>query len=65
VDEIRDIAGEDEDRYQTVGTVGDIEKQTLSGTLLRGKWFPTSQLRSDHHGRVYASVWILEEKGLL
>lgn len=63
---------DDPDGWVSIGTTKQIRHETESGVLVADgterdsddNWFPRSQLRVDHKGNLYASEWILEEKGL-
>lgn len=63
--QIEIIDSEDEDLYSDIpGFKGRIEQWTDKAILIKKNWFPISQLRkSEDCDEIYASLWILEQKG--
>jgi hypothetical protein len=65
MEQIEVLEVEDEDLYSDIpGFEGRIEQWTDKAILVKRNWFPISQLRkSEDNDAIYASLWILEQKG--
>lgn len=65
IEKIEVLEVEDEDMYSDIPNWdGRIEQWTELAVLIGKDWFPISQLRKDEDfDIIYASFWILEQKG--
>lgn len=64
MDKIEYLDTEDEDDYSDIPNWDGMIDQWTDLAILVGKtWFPISQLRRTEDEEIYASNWILEQKG--